>query len=93
MLAHSSLLVVGGGSLLAALYLLTWSLVDTQAELFRQLWFLPGVGVFGAIIANASGTGGGVVFVPVFHALCDQGAMALGPLEGVAVSMGSRRSG
>jgi len=42
----------------------------------------------GAIIANASGTGGGVVFVPVFNALRDPGTMTLGPLQVVPVSMG-----
>ncbi len=59
------------------------------------LWVFFPVGVLGAIIANATGTGGGVVFVPVFAALQDgaimiapefRGFAELGPKESVAVS-------
>ena len=79
-LRHSSRLAITGGIALALLYALTWRWVDTDPALLVQLWFLPGVGVVGAIIANASGTGGGVVFVPVFNALRDFDIMALDPL-------------
>lgn len=58
-------------------------LVGAYAWLFHEsaldlsvatgLWFFFPVGVMGAIIANATGTGGGVVFVPVFAALQDGG--------------------
>lgn len=92
-LRHSSRLALVGGALLAALYGLCWLWVETDPKLLRQLWFLPGVGVVGAIIANASGTGGGVVFVPVFNALRDHGTMALDPLEVTAVSMGIQAFG
>ena len=92
-LAHTSRLAVIGGAVLAVLYALNWWLVDTDAQLLRQLWFLPGVGVVGAIIANASGTGGGVVFVPVFNAMRDLGAMDLDPLRVTAVSMGIQAFG
>ena len=53
------------------------------------------VGIMGAIIANATGTGGGVVFVPVFTALEKGGIMvppelqslaSLSPQESVGVS-------
>lgn len=74
-------------------YSVCWMLVDTDSSLLASLWFLPGVGVIGAIIANASGTGGGVVFVPVFNALRDHGVMALDPLQVVAVSMGIQAFG
>ncbi|UWQ96973.1 sulfite exporter TauE/SafE family protein [Rhodobacteraceae bacterium M385] len=59
------------------------------------LWFFFPVGVAGAIIANATGTGGGVVFVPVFTALQEGGISlppallqiaTLKPEEAVAVS-------
>lgn len=87
-LRHSSRLAIAGGILLALVYALGWHWVETDAALLRQLWFLPGVGVAGAIIANASGTGGGVVFVPVFNAMRDLGVMALDPLRVTAASMG-----
>lgn len=58
-------------------------LAGAYAVLFREsaldlsvvmgLWFFFPVGIMGAIIANATGTGGGVVFVPVFAALQDGG--------------------
>ena len=40
-----------------------------------------------AVIANTSGTGGGVVFVPVFNALREHGVMTLDPLRVTAASM------
>ncbi|WP_128891024.1 sulfite exporter TauE/SafE family protein [Erythrobacter sp. HKB08] len=92
-LRHSSRLSIIGGVVLAAVYAACWWLVDTDASLLEALWFLPGVGVIGAIIANASGTGGGVVFVPVFNALRDLGVMSLDPLQVVAVSMGIQSFG
>ncbi|WP_421989990.1 sulfite exporter TauE/SafE family protein [Qipengyuania sp.] len=92
-LAHSSRLALGGGALLTLAYAMLWVVVPYQPELVEALWFLPGVGVVGAIIANASGTGGGVVFVPVFNALRELGTMALDPLQVVAVSMGIQAFG
>ena len=92
-LTHSSRLAIGGGLLLALAYVALWGMVGTDRELLHGLWFLPAVGVVGAIIANASGTGGGVVFVPVFNALRDFGTMALDPLQIVAVSMGIQSFG
>lgn len=80
-------LVWWGGAALLAAYAVLWATVAVDADLLRQLWFLPGVGVIGAIIANTSGTGGGVVFVPVFNALREHGVMTLSPLEVVGVSM------
>lgn len=76
-----------GGLILLAAYIALWALVPADPALLAQLWFLPGVGVVGAIIANTSGTGGGVVFVPVFNALRELGVMSLAPLAVVGVSM------
>lgn len=67
--------------------------VPKDVSAWRDLWFLPGVGVIGAIIANASGTGGGVVFVPVFNALRSAGEWQLDPLRITAVSMGIQAFG
>ncbi|MAB45348.1 MAG: hypothetical protein CMN67_14895 [Sphingomonadaceae bacterium] len=80
-------LVLIGGSILLAVWLLLLLLVPYDADLLRRLWFLPGIGVIGAIIANTSGTGGGVVFVPVFNALREWSVMDLQPLQVVGVSM------
>ena len=79
--------------MLVLAYAAVWAFVPYDADRLAQLWFMPGVGIIGAIIANASGTGGGVVFVPVFNALRDYGLMALSPLQVVAVSMGIQAFG
>lgn len=79
-------LIAGAG--LLALYLVVLVCAAIDAGLLRKLWFLPGIGVLGAIIANTSGTGGGVVFVPVFNTLREHGVMALDPLRVTAVAMG-----
>lgn len=82
-----------GGLVLLALYAALWAFVSADPALLAKLWFLPGVGVIGAIIANTSGTGGGVVFVPVFNALRELGVMSLSPLAVVGVSMGIQSFG
>lgn len=86
-------IVLVGGLMLFAAYIALWVLVPADPELLAKLWFLPGVGVIGAIIANTSGTGGGVVFVPVFNALRELGVMSLSPLMVVGVSMGIQSFG
>jgi uncharacterized membrane protein YfcA len=80
-------LVWCGALVLAAVYASLWQIVPVNAPLLGGVWFLPGVGVIGAIIANTSGTGGGVVFVPVFNALREHGVMTLDPLRITAASM------
>lgn len=92
-LLHSSRLALVGGVVLLAAYFAVWQLAETDPALLEALWFLPGIGVIGAIIANASGTGGGVVFVPVFNGLRDLGVMSLDPLRVTSVSMGIQAFG
>jgi uncharacterized membrane protein YfcA len=58
---------------LAAAYTLLFRESALDLSVAMGLWFFFPVGVMGAIIANATGTGGGVVFVPVFSALQDGG--------------------
>lgn len=82
-----------GGAGLLVVYCALWVLVPSDPALLAKLWFLPGVGIVGAIIANTSGTGGGVVFVPVFNALRELGVMSLSPLAVVGVSMGIQSFG
>jgi uncharacterized membrane protein YfcA len=52
-------------------YVAMWVLADPAVEVLQQIWFIFLVGVAGAIIANATGTGGGVVFLPAFSAITD----------------------
>lgn len=80
-------LVIFGGAALVALYLGILLFATYDHVLIGQLWFLPGIGVLGAVIANTSGTGGGVVFVPVFNALREHGIMTFDPLRVTAASM------
>ena len=83
----SGRLVVIGGLILLLLYIGIVLFASYDPDLISRLWFLPGVGVLGAVIANTSGTGGGVVFVPVFNALREHGVMTLDPLRVTAASM------
>lgn len=68
-----------GLALLAAGYAAIWLVARPDPALLARLWAMPLVGVFGAVIANASGTGGGVVFIPVFNLLRETGTLALTP--------------
>ncbi len=48
---------------------------------FQHVWvFLP-IGIFGAVIANSTGTGGGVVFVPAFNSLSGAAEMGVIPMD------------
>ncbi len=80
-------LVILGGAALVALYLGILLFATYDPVLIGQLWFLPGIGALAAVIANTSGTGGGVVFVPVFNGLREHGIMMLDPLRVTAASM------
>ncbi|MDE2560834.1 MAG: sulfite exporter TauE/SafE family protein [Sphingomonadales bacterium] len=82
-----------GALLLAGLYWIYWRIGHPDPALLERLGFLPGVGVLGAIVANASGTGGGVVFVPVFHALDALGRLHLTAMQVTAASMGIQSMG
>ena len=92
-LVHTSRFAILGGAALLVAYATVCALAPYDASLLAPLGFIPGIGVVGAIIANASGTGGGVVFVPVFNALRELGTLALDPLQVVAVSMGIQSFG
>lgn len=73
-------------TLLAPFYVACWWLAPIDWALLRQLWYFPGIGVLGATIANTSGTGGGVVFVPVFHILRINGVLDVAPIQVTAAS-------
>lgn len=80
-------LVIYGAAVLLALYAGILLFASYDPALLGQLWFLPGIGALAAVIANTSGTGGGVVFVPVFNGLREHGIMTLDPLRVTAASM------
>ncbi len=82
--ALSPVRLVAGGLVLAWLAIATSAAIDWP--LVERLFWLPLVGVLGATIANTSGTGGGVVFVPVFTALREAGTLSLAPLQVTAAS-------
>lgn len=67
-------------------YLSVWLFGGVTEEAARAVWMMPFVGVFGAIIANASGTGGGVVFIPVFSLLAADASLGLTPTGILAAS-------
>lgn len=90
---HLSRLLRLGIVLLIVAYAATSLAVAKDLHAWRDLWFVPGVGVIGAIIANASGTGGGVVFIPVFNALREMGTWQIDPLRVTAISMGIQAFG
>lgn len=91
--SHLSRLLWLGIAALVAAYALTFRAVPKDPALWGDLWFVPAVGVVGAIIANASGTGGGVVFIPVFNALRDLADWQFDPLRVTAISMGIQAFG
>ena len=78
---------MAGGAVLLLLYCGILLFATYDLALLAQLWFLPGTGLLAAVIANTSGTGGGVVFVPVFNALREHGIMTVDPLQVTAASM------
>jgi len=55
--------------LLGALATVFYLYGDQLLRVINDVWLLGGVGIFGAIIANSTGTGGGVVFIPAFIAI------------------------
>ena len=78
--------LLAGFATLALGYAAIWALAPIDPAILKQIWFFPAIGVLGATIANTSGTGGGVVFVPVFNILRESGGFALDPIQITAAS-------
>ncbi|WP_291844772.1 sulfite exporter TauE/SafE family protein [Maricaulis sp.] len=72
--------------LLVLAYLCVLNLAAGDWPALTGLWPLSFVGLAGALVANSTGVGGGVVFVPVFSALRETGLLDLAPLQTVGVS-------
>jgi uncharacterized protein len=69
------------GLLLTVLALLLVAHVGDIARFFSHIWLFGPIGIFGAVIASSTGTGGGVVFVPAFNTLSAASAMGTIPME------------
>ena len=61
-------------------------LADPTAQTARQFWPFSLVGIGGALVANSTGVGGGVVFVPVFALMREAGQLSLSPSAAVGIS-------
>lgn len=82
-----SVLRIGLIAVLAVL-ILTGPGLDTLVE----RWWLPIIGVAGALVANSTGIGGGIVFVPVFDRLGLQELEAVGAsliIQSFGMTMGA----
>ncbi len=80
-------LTIGVPLLLGIGYLAIWVGGDLSTALLQQIWYFPIIGIGGAIIANSTGVGGGVVFIPAFNILSVDGVIALNMTKIVAISM------
>ena len=82
----AAFLVLGAAALIAA-YAALWSLPAVTPGSVAPVWWMVLVGLFAASIANATGAGGGVVFVPAFTLIAASGGPALTTQEVVALSL------
>ncbi|WOI52247.1 sulfite exporter TauE/SafE family protein [Parvularcula sp. LCG005] len=79
-------LTIGVLSLLMISYVLVWWLGPVNPlEALRISYFML-IGVFGASIANSTGTGGGVVFIPAFSIVQEAAGLSLTTAQIVAIS-------
>jgi len=72
---------------MAASLIAIWILAELNWDKLFTFAPVTFVGAAGATIANSSGVGGGVVFVPVFDFLNKAGLLPVNPVQIVAVSM------
>lgn len=76
-----------GFALLGVGYLSLFLVGGVTAAAAVSLWWMAPVGLFAASIANSTGAGGGVVFVPAFTLIAASGGAAFTTAETVAVSL------
>ena len=85
--AHRLRLIwIAGLIALGGMYACIWAFAPVDLMLVARIWFMPAIGTLGATVANTSGTGGGVVFVPVFNILRLQHVIDLHPIQITAAS-------
>lgn len=78
--------LIGGGALFTA-YCAIWLFGTISYQIILDLFYFPLIGVIGAIIANAAGVGGGVVFIPAFNILSANDVIDLNMKKIVAISL------
>ena len=71
---------------LTAAYLAMAFLAPKDTGQLRAFWPFSFLGLAGALVANSTGVGGGVVFVPAFSMLRESGVMDLSPAQAVGIS-------
>ena len=76
-----------GGAALALAYAVLWGAGGVTPAAVLPVWWMVLVGLFAASLANATGAGGGVVFVPAFTLIAMTGGPALTTPEVVALSL------
>lgn len=79
-------LTLGGAAVLAIAYVCILVFAPLDAERLGLFWPFSALGLAGALVANSTGVGGGVVFVPAFSMLRETGVMALSPAQAVGIS-------
>ena len=77
---------ITGAALLATAYACIWLFAPFDLSQLGMFWPFGGLGLAGALVANSTGVGGGVVFVPAFSLLRESGAMDLSPAQAVGIS-------
>lgn len=73
-------------AVLAAAYIGMAVLAPKDAGQILAFWPFSFLGLAGALVANSTGVGGGVVFVPAFSMLRESGVMDLGPEQAIGIS-------
>ena len=85
-LQRFKLLFFGVAAVLATGYGAIWVWGDLTLSVMREIWVFVFIGVGGAVVANSTGVGGGVVFIPAFNIVRDQGVIALDMAQIVGIS-------
>ena len=79
-------ITAGVGALLIAAYAALWLALGEGRDPLMAFWPFSGVGLAGALVANSTGVGGGVVFVPAFSMLRETGTLDISPMQTIGVS-------
>lgn len=77
---------IGISTLLALTYASILAFAPYDPEQLAGFWPFGGLGLAGALVANSTGVGGGVVFVPAFALLRETGIVDLPPEQAVGIS-------
>lgn len=76
---HLRMITMAALTALASAYLAIVLGAPLDWRVMGEIWWCTPIGVFAALVANATGAGGGVVFVPVFSVLRAEGLLPVAP--------------